>query len=172
MKFDVHQMRAFGADLVEQGCTFSDVAFNARLLDDNRYVFNLNALVRDFLPGVAGKLASVEGVTIDKSRMALSGNIVAPYAIRDVELVDLLDVETLRRIDAEDLRRVYDLENAVIPAVCEMEKNGAPLDLSTCSVNGKKETFEELKTRVQKIYRSHRRSLRVRIVNALRVAEG
>jgi DNA polymerase I-like protein with 3'-5' exonuclease and polymerase domains len=154
MKFDVHQMRAFGADLVEQGCTFSDVAHNAALLDDNRYVFNLNTLVADFLPGVAGKLASVGGVTFDKSKMArYPGTLVAPYAIRDVELVDLLDVEMLRRIDAEELRAVYDLENAVIPAVCEMEKNGAPIDLDLLD-QFEKETFEELKTTLQKIYRS------------------
>jgi DNA polymerase I-like protein with 3'-5' exonuclease and polymerase domains len=122
-KFDVHMLRQWGVDLEEQGCTVGDVAHYAALLDDNRRQFSLDALGVALL-GRGKKLL----LGIDKNHMAdtYPGEIEA-YAREDVQLVAELEEKMTPLLDAEDLQRVRQLEDDLIFPVCEMEKNGAPL---------------------------------------------
>lgn len=122
-RFDIHQMRVWGVDLEEQGCSFGDVGHYAALLDDHRTHFSLESIAQDYLG--QGKLKG-----LDVSHMAEyhAGNVVA-YATQDVNLVDLILDKVRPRLAAEGLMTVAALEDAVIPVVCEMEKNAAPLDM-------------------------------------------
>lgn len=123
-RFDCHMARAWGVDLAEQGCTFRDVAHSAALLDDWRRGFSLEALAQDALK--IGKLDAGP-----KTEIALMPAWdIAPYAQRDVELVDALYQAYAPQLTAQDLDRVQALEDAVIPAVVEMEHNGCPLDMA------------------------------------------
>lgn len=124
IRYDVHMMRAWGIDLEAQGCTFTDVQHQAALLDEYRKEFNLEALMRDFLPHLRKT-----GQDLDKSRMAeYHAGEVAEYAEIDAEGVGQLHELFLPKLREQDLLRVYELENSVIPVVVEMEKNGAYID--------------------------------------------
>lgn len=123
-RFEVHTARAMGADLVAQGCTFSDVMHYAALLDDHRKRFALNELAKDYLQ------REKEGMDLDPTRMAdYEPWIVARRAEGDVETVAELKAAMWPLLDAQDLQRVRALEDSIIPVVCEMEKNGAPLNV-------------------------------------------
>jgi DNA polymerase I-like protein with 3'-5' exonuclease and polymerase domains len=122
-KFDVHMLRKAGVDLEAMGCKVSDVQHYAALLDDNRKKFNIDLLAEEFLGGV-------KVLRVDESRMATyTPAEVAARARYQVELVAQLREVFWPKLDAEDLQRVRKLEDEVIYPVCEMERNGAPLDI-------------------------------------------
>lgn len=123
IRFDIHTLREWGVDLEALGCTASDVQHTAALLDDHRQKNNLDVLIQDFL-------GEVPMPRLDESRMAAyPAGLVAPRACYNVEAVRRLWDVMRPQIEAEDLGRVHDLEDKVIWVVCEMEKNGTPLDL-------------------------------------------
>ena len=125
-RFDTHISRVWGADLVEQGCTFGDVQHMAALLDDNRFRFNLQLLAQDFLGPDRGKL----DVGVPPSEYhKLPGWALAPYAVEDVTLVHDLEMVMRPQLIEQDMLRVLKLEEDIIPVVVEMEKNGAWLDV-------------------------------------------
>lgn len=127
-KFDGHISREWGVDLVEQGCTFGDVAHRAALLDDHRFRFNLEGLAHDFLGPERGK---VDLQLRDKGELhKLPAWEVASYAVEDVVLVDDLVTAMQPELEKQDLLRVLALEQEIIPVVMEMERNGAFLDMS------------------------------------------
>jgi DNA polymerase-1 len=123
-KFDNHMVYAWGVDLEKQGCSLTDVAHYAALLDDHRFRFNLDSLAKDYL----GR--EKVGKDLDASRMVdYHASVVAPRAGEDAKIVwDLREV-MMPLMDAQDLQRVRQLEDDVIYPVCETERNGAPLDL-------------------------------------------
>jgi DNA polymerase I-like protein with 3'-5' exonuclease and polymerase domains len=122
-KFDVQMLRKDGVDLEKMGCTVSDVQHYAALLDDNRKKFNLDLLAEEFLGGVRVP-------RLDESRMtSYSAAQVAARARYQVEVVAKLREVFWPKLDAEDLQKVRKLEDEVIFVVCEMERNGAPLDM-------------------------------------------
>ncbi|MCR4301823.1 MAG: DNA polymerase [Sulfuricaulis sp.] len=122
IKFDIHQLRAWGIDLEAQGNTVSDVGHYAALLDDHRQHFSLESIAQDHLR--EGK-----HVGLDKSRMAAyHAGDVAAYAEQDVKLVHDLKTIMLPQLAKQDLMRVKALEDKVIYVTAEMEKNGAPID--------------------------------------------
>lgn len=122
--FEIHMSRADGCDLVDQGNTFSDVMHYAALLDDHRKRFNLNELSKDFLG------YEKPGIELDPTRMAQYPPwVVARRAEGDTDTVDALKQIMYPMLDAQDLQRVRALEDDVIPVVCEMEWNGALIDL-------------------------------------------
>jgi len=129
IRYDVHMMREWGVDLEAQGCTFSDVQHRAALLDEYRRKFNLEALCEEFLPEQRKGKLDEGGQNLDKSRMAAyhAGDV---YRYAENDSASVLDlVATMQPlIDAEELGNVLALENAVIPVVCEMEKNSALID--------------------------------------------
>jgi DNA polymerase I-like protein with 3'-5' exonuclease and polymerase domains len=129
-KFDVLTSRAWDVDLAAQGCTFADVAHFAALLDDHRFQFNQELLVKDFLGDDVGKTHAVSGFALDPARFAdYPAGLVAPRALDDVYQVERLYDAMWPRIQAEGLERVAALESAIIPVVCEMEWNGTPIDV-------------------------------------------
>lgn len=122
-KFDMHQAREWGVDLEAQGCTFSDIQHTVALLDDHRKRFALDVLADEYLPN----LPKVERV--DESQH--SNHHASEVAEREhftAMLVGELTRLLQPQIDAQELREIHDLEDAVIPVVVEMEKNGAPID--------------------------------------------
>jgi DNA polymerase-1 len=121
-RFDIHHLREWGVDLEAQGNEVSDVGHYAALLDDHRKVFSLDTIARDYLG--EGK---IEG--LDKTRMEhYHAGEVAAYAEKDVLLVQRLREKMWPMLGEQDLHRVRALEDRVIYVVCEMEKNGSPVN--------------------------------------------
>jgi len=122
-KFDAHMMREWGVDLEEQGCRLRDVGHWATLLDEHRKSSSLESVSMDFLG--RGKIGG-----LDKTRMAeYHAGEVESYACNDVDLVHDLVPVLEPMIQAEGLGAVRDLEDELIWAVVEMERNGAPIDV-------------------------------------------
>jgi DNA polymerase I-like protein with 3'-5' exonuclease and polymerase domains len=123
-KFDVHVAREWGIDLEEQGCTFSDVQHTAALLDDRRKRFSLDLLAADYFPGeqFALRLDETQHHRFTAAQAAERERATARLVGR---LRAVMDPE----ISKQELRAVHDLEDAVIPTVVEMEKNGSPIDV-------------------------------------------
>lgn len=126
MRFDLHTSRTgWGIDLDDaRGNTFSDIMHTAALLDDHRKKFALDILAHDYLPG---------GVTIpridERQMIDHAANEVAAREEYTAQLVGQLRAVMYPQIDTQNLRVVHDLEDSVIPAVVEMETNGAPIDM-------------------------------------------
>jgi DNA polymerase-1 len=121
--FDVHMMRVWGIDLEEQGNTVSDIQHYAALIDDHRRRFALDVLAKDFL----GKIEVAKLDERDMQQYAASE--VAERAEYQVQLVAEIRNIMWPILDAQDLQRVRQLEDDVIFPVCEMEKNGAQIDV-------------------------------------------
>ena len=123
-KFDNHMIYKWEIDLEEQGCVWGDVAHYAALLDDQRrHGFSLNAVARDYV----GE-EKIKGLDVPNLADYHAGE-VHEYAEQDVRLVlKIMDKMRPLLIDQE-LMTVADLEDEVIFAVCEMERNGAPIDV-------------------------------------------
>jgi len=121
-RFEVHMAREWGCDLEEQGNQVSDIQHTAALLDDWRKRFALDVLANDFLGGI-------EVPRVDETRMAdYDAHEVAARAEYQVYLVAALRSKFEPMLAAQDLQQVQALEDTVIYPVCEMEKNGSPLD--------------------------------------------
>jgi DNA polymerase-1 len=114
----------WGVDLEAQGCRLHDVQHAAALLDEHRRRFALNVLAEEFLG--RGKFELPTDVKICE----MSAGEVGPYAENDARLVSLLKEHLAPKVAAEDLGRVLELEDALIYATCEMERNGAPIDVA------------------------------------------
>jgi DNA polymerase-1 len=128
-KFEVHMSQAIDVNLEEQGCTVSDVAHWAALLDDHRRRFSLEELCKDYLPEER-KVLAVDGETLDGSKMMeYPAGMVAVRAIGDVRQVHELMKVLGPQIETQDLTRVRQLEDDVIFPVCEMERNALPIDV-------------------------------------------
>jgi DNA polymerase I-like protein with 3'-5' exonuclease and polymerase domains len=152
-RFEVHTSRSFGADLVEQHCTFSDVMHYAALLDDHRKRFALNELAKDFLK------REKEGMDLDPTRMAdYEPWVVARRAEGDVETVAELKAIMYPMLDEQGLHRVRALEDQIIPVVCEMERNGAPINVEL--LNGAHESEAALSSTDQRSQQRSRLQLR------------
>lgn len=130
-KFDIHHAREWGVDLEAQGCTFSDIQHTAALLDDHRKRFALDVLAADYLPDVPVI------ARLDESQHA-------DYHAADAAARERYTAQTVGRlvavlypeINKQELRAVQQLEDEVIPAVVEMEKNGSPIDMELLAQYG------------------------------------
>jgi DNA polymerase I-like protein with 3'-5' exonuclease and polymerase domains len=125
LKFDMHMMRALGLDLTEQGNTFNDVGHNAALLDDHMKPgdFGLEAIAQKTLG--EGKLDAGDPAEIWQKPAWM----IAPYARKDAELALRVYERQRPEMERQELIKVSDLEDSVIPAACEMEWNGALIDV-------------------------------------------
>ena len=122
-RFDVHHARVWGVDLEAQGNTVSDVSHYAALLDDHRRHMALDALIPDFLHE---KPMS----RLDEDKMPLyHAGLAAPRAMYNVQAVKRLSDVMWPMLTEQSLQKVRTLEDQVIYVVCEMEKNGAPIDV-------------------------------------------
>lgn len=122
-RFDVHHLREWGVDLEAQGCQVSDIQHYAALLDDNRFKFNLDLLATEFLGPLQIPRLN------EKYMKDYHAGEVAPRAIYNVELVHKLRDHFWPMLEEQGLQRVRQLEDEIIFVVCEMEKNGAIIDL-------------------------------------------
>lgn len=132
MKFDNHHLYKWGVDLEEQGCSLADVAFDCALLDDHRPAHTMSqaAMCVDFLPETERKVTIVNGINLDPARMMeYPADVVAVRCEGDVRQVRLLDAVFKPQIIAQGLSKVQHVENDCIYAVCEMERNGIPMDV-------------------------------------------
>ena len=123
-KFDVHMSRAWGVDLEAQGCTFSDVGHTAGLLDNTRKRVGLDYLAADWLPDLpkSHRVDETQHLNYHAAEAAERERFTA-------SLVWRLRQAMWPKVVAEGLEEVHALEDSVIPAVVEMERNGAPIDL-------------------------------------------
>lgn len=123
-KFDVHMLRAWGLDLEALGCSVHDIQFHAALLDERRRTYSLDGLAHDFV-GQGKAILPNTGVPIHERSAAE----VAPYAVQDAVLTLKLAHLFTASLDVQGLRKVADLEDSLIYCTCEMERNGARLDV-------------------------------------------
>lgn len=122
-KFDAHMGKKIGVDFEALGCTLADVQIDMALLDDNRRQFKIDILAEELLGGV-------KVPRVDESRMATyHASEVAERARYQATLVAELHAYMWPKIVAEGLEKVRKLECDVIYPVCEMERNGAPIDV-------------------------------------------
>jgi DNA polymerase-1 len=145
-KFDIHMLRNFGVDLEALGVKPRDVAFGAALLDDNRRAgLDLDSLSKQFSPIQKMKFNG------DMNRMAnYPAELVAAYARQDAEVTLLCEEGMQPAIEQQGLGTVLELENDLIYYVCEIERNGARLDI---------ETLERWRAEVRNEYEQIMRSL-------------
>lgn len=124
-KFEVHCARNLGvdADLTR----WHDVAFNATLLNENRYDgFSLESLAEEYLPADERK---IHPTTVDPGDFWLAhASEVAERCVSDSYLAWRIHEVTRPIIEREDLGRVLALEDRVILPVVEMERNGCRID--------------------------------------------
>lgn len=122
IRFDIQMGRKDGIDFEEQNCTVHDIGHDAALLDDHRIRFGIDALADEFLGGALYP-------RVDESHMAsYHAGDVARRACHNLELVRSLHYIFQPMIEEQELTRVQALEDKVIYTVCEMERNGAPID--------------------------------------------
>src|SRR5262245_22178582 len=121
-RFDIHMLRTVGVDLEALGCRVRDVQFHAALLNEQRRQLKFNRLAQECVG--EGKLELTEGKVCD-----MPSGVVGPYAERDAHLTLKLARYFAPRLDDDELRDVANLEDDLIYVTCEMEQNGAPLDM-------------------------------------------
>jgi DNA polymerase-1 len=141
-KYDIHICKNWGLDLEALGVEPRDVQFNAALLDDSPHLkVDLDSL------GIKYAGVGKEELPYDKNRMAeLPSWLVGRYAERDSLVTYKVEDATLPLIKCENLERVLELENSIIYAVCEIERNGCRLDVEKLQV-----WREEIRVEYQKI---------------------
>lgn len=124
VKFDVHHARVWGVDLEAQGCRFSDVQHTAALLDDHRKRFAIDLLAEDYMPNLP-KVPRLD----ERQHASYHASSVAAREKHTVELVWRLRDAMYPELEKQELMEIQRLEDDVIPAVVEMEKNGSPIDV-------------------------------------------
>lgn len=128
-RFEVHMAQTIDVDLEEQGNQVSDIQHWAALLDDHRRRFSLEVLCEDYLP-TERKVLTVGGEKLDGAKFAeYPAGMVAVRAEADCRQVFELMKVMQPQLEAQDLMRVKQLEDDVIYASCEMERNALPMDV-------------------------------------------
>ena len=122
-KYEVHMTRNWGVELEEQGCSMADVFHQAALLDEQRYKLNLSLLMQEEMP----LHPRIEAEHAQIWRMSAAE--AAAIAIEDAEVAYKLDKIYEPKIEKEELNRVLNLENDLVFATVEMERNGVYLDI-------------------------------------------
>lgn len=145
-KHEVHIMKNEGISLEEQGNTMCDVFHQAALLDDHRYRLNMDLLTQEVLP------EHTKIVADHKNLYLLPADLVAPIAIEDAELNFKIDAIQGLKITAEELDRVLNLENDLVYATCEMERNGTYIDVEKLMI-WRVEVEDEFQARILFIHR-------------------
>jgi DNA polymerase I-like protein with 3'-5' exonuclease and polymerase domains len=121
-KGDIEMMRKEKVDFEELGCSIREIQFGAALLDDTRRSFKLEDMGQDFLGQGKDEL--------DRARIwEYPASRVGPYACRDTRITLEVDDYLTPRIDAEGMSACWQLENDIIYATLDMERNGTRLDV-------------------------------------------
>lgn len=146
IKFDTFMTEKLGVNLIDQGCKLHELQFAAALLNSNRKEYTLDSLGRDFLN------LRKEDLEFKPDQIAYAhASKVAPYATQDVVITRMLKDKLLPEIyHTGRLSQVWKMETRLIPAVMEMERNGAPIDEEKLE-RWTKETGTELEQRQDKL---------------------
>jgi DNA polymerase-1 len=120
-KGDIQMCRKVGVDLEALGCSIEEVQYQAALLSDIRRSFKMEDLANDYL---GQKKIEIQR----KDIWQLPAYEVGPYAEEDAAITLRLGDFLGEKIKEEELDKVLALENSLIYCVCEMERNGVPLD--------------------------------------------
>lgn len=121
--YDIHMGRKVGVDFEALGCIPGDIGHQAALLDDNRREYGLDVVSKIHLG--EGK---EENPYIKVMRHVHAGK-VASYAMKDVMLPLRLEEVFWPMLEEQELHEVRELEEEVIYATVEMERNGTRLDV-------------------------------------------
>ena len=125
-KAEAHMLYQMGLDPERLRVNFTDIAFNAALLNENRYEgFSLEALCEEYLPPEERKVHP--GLTPDQFYMGHASE-VAERCIADARQAYLIHHHTWPMLQAENLEQAWALENRCILPTVEMERNGALID--------------------------------------------
>ncbi|KKN13156.1 hypothetical protein LCGC14_1009250 [marine sediment metagenome] len=151
-KFENHMLLKWGIDLEAQGCQLHEIQHPAALLDEKRRKYNINDLALHYLGDQKAELP--QDVRIHE----MSAGEVGPYAEQDADLVRRLDQAFRKPIKDQGLQDVLDLEDSLLFAVCEMERNGALIDVERLQA-WKVDTQRRYEETVMEVYR--RTGLRV-----------
>jgi len=128
VKAELHQFHNLGLDPDELDLRPHDVAFAAALLNENRYSgFSLEALLEEYLPDSEER--KVQPATVDPKRFYLAhAGEVAERCEADCRQHWLLHQAMQPLIIEQGLDKVLALEDAISPAVVDMERNGCLID--------------------------------------------
>lgn len=142
-KHEHHTLKKWGIDLEAQGCTFNDVFHSAALLNEKRFKLNMAILCQEEnLPKLEAKHQFLHEMPVEQA---------APVAVEDAELAFRLSEIYQPRIEAENLQEVFQLENDLVFATCEMERNGSHLDVELL-LQWQREVTGEFEKRVLRIH--------------------
>ena len=111
-----------------------DTMIAAALLNENRYSYTLNSIVKDYLGGFKDERvlkAKAEELGVDpKAEMyKLPAEFVGEYAEADAKLTWRLHERFITEIENEDLTRVYDMECRLIRVIFNMTRRGVRIDM-------------------------------------------
>jgi DNA polymerase I-like protein with 3'-5' exonuclease and polymerase domains len=124
-KFDLHMLRTSGINLERIGVKAADVAFADALLDDER-------IGGRRLEDLGQRYCGEGKVTLPfhPSQIARRpSSDIGPYAEQDARLTLMVDEATRPLIRREELEETLRLENALIHAVCHIERVGSRIDV-------------------------------------------
>jgi DNA polymerase I-like protein with 3'-5' exonuclease and polymerase domains len=154
MKFDHHTTKNWGVDLEAQGNRLHDIAYKAALLNEHRYSgLDLDSLGKEYVG--RGKVV----LNLDPAKIAEAhSSEVGPYGEGDAALTRDVDIATDPLIAAEDLGTVLELEDSLIYCVCEMERNGARLDVPKLE-QWSREITEEYSRLILEIWRQTKKRI-------------
>ena len=129
-KFDHNMLKHVGIDLEEGNNRLHDVMHPPALLYPKRQDLDLNSLVSSEL---GKKKIELQGDFKSFPMQERNSAAVFYYATYDAQLTAELARHYAPRIAAEGLGRVLELEDALIPCVAHMEREGAILDVERLS---------------------------------------
>lgn len=125
--FDIHMGDVWGLNFEELECSVHDVGYDAALLDDHQRSFSLDRISKQYLD--YGKKTLPDKIFEGGGLRRVHAGEIEDYARHDALLVNRLDPIFQGMIEREELGEVSALEDDVIFASVEMERNGALLDL-------------------------------------------
>lgn len=147
-KHEHHTMKKWGIDFEAQGCKFRDVFHAAALLSNKkRYQLNVNILMEEELPDWKRINARHQDL------WQMPSSEVTPITIEDCAIAWELNKIYTPRISELELDNVLNLEDDIIFATCEMERNGSYLDIPLL-LQYKREVTAELNARIMWFYRA------------------
>jgi DNA polymerase-1 len=129
-KFDHNMMKHVGLDLEEGNNSLHDVMHPPALLYPKRQDLDLNSLVSSEL---GKKKIELQGDFTSFPMQERNSAAVWWYATVDAQLTSELAAHYAPKIAEEGLERVLELEDALIPCVASMERQGALLDTERLS---------------------------------------
>lgn len=127
-KFDINMLKNIDIDLEEGNNHFHDVMHPAALLEPRRDDLDLNSLVSEKL---GKKKVELDGDFKSFPMQERNSAAVWWYASYDAQLTSEIARYYAPRIADAGMTAVLDLEDAIIPAVAHMERQGAILDVES-----------------------------------------